>query len=39
VGAGVRINAMGLLLELTTVRPLDLRNAGWSFGFNLRPGF
>jgi Tol biopolymer transport system component len=39
VGAGVRINAMGLLLELTTVRPLDLRNARWSFGFNLRQGF
>ena len=39
LGAGVRVNAMGLILELTTVRPLDLQNAGWSFGFNLRPGF
>ncbi len=39
VGAGLRVNAMGLILELTTVRPLDLQNAGWSFGFNLRPGF
>jgi outer membrane protein assembly factor BamA len=39
VGAGFRVNAMGLILELTTVRPLDLQGAGWSFGFNLRPGF
>ena len=39
VGAGLRVNAVGLILELTTVRPLDLQSAGWSFGFNLRPGF
>jgi hypothetical protein len=39
VGAGVRVNAMGLILELATVKPLDLKRRGWSFGFNLRPGF
>jgi hypothetical protein len=39
VGAGVRANAMGLILELTTARPLDLQHAGWTFGFNLRPAF
>jgi outer membrane protein assembly factor BamA len=39
VGAGLRLNAMGLILELTTVRPLDLKSAGWTVGFNLRPAF
>ena len=39
VGAGLRVNAMGLIFELTTARPLDLQHAGWSFGFNLRPAF
>jgi Tol biopolymer transport system component len=39
VGAGVRVNAMGLVLEVGTIRPLDLHRAGWSFAFNLRPGF
>jgi hypothetical protein len=39
VGAGVRVNAIGLILELTTARPLNLQHAGWSFGFNLRPAF
>lgn len=39
VGAGMRLNAMGLILELTTVRPLDLKSAGWTVGFNLRPAF
>ena len=39
VGAGMRVNALGLIFELTTARPLDLPHAGWSFGFNLRPAF
>jgi hypothetical protein len=39
VGAGVRINAMGVILEVGTTRPLDLRRNRWSFEFNLRPGF
>ena len=39
VGAGVRANAMGLIFELAAVRPLDLHRRGWTFAFNLRPGF
>jgi hypothetical protein len=39
VGAGVRLNALGLIFELTTARPLDLDHPGWRFGFNLRPAF
>jgi hypothetical protein len=39
VGAGIRANAAGFVLELAAVRPFDLRGAGWTFGFNLRPGF
>ena len=38
-GAGVRTNVLGLVFELAAVRPLDLRAQGWTFGFNLRPGF
>jgi hypothetical protein len=39
VGLGVRMNVMGLLFEVAGVKPLDLRDSGWSFAFNLRPGF
>jgi hypothetical protein len=39
VGAGVRVNVVGLIFEAAAVRPLDLQRSGWSFGFNLRPGF
>jgi hypothetical protein len=39
IGAGVRVNAVGLIAEVAAVRPLDLRSGGWAFGFNLRPGF
>ena len=39
VGAGVRGNAFGLVVEATATRPLDLQRPGWSFGVNLRPGF
>jgi hypothetical protein len=39
VGAGIRLNAVGLIFELATARPLDLDHAGWTFGFNLRPAF
>ena len=38
-GAGVRVNAIGMIVELAAARPLDLRQAGWTFQFNLRPGF
>jgi hypothetical protein len=39
VGGGVRLNALGLIFELTAARPLDLDRGGWRFGFNLRPAF
>ena len=39
VGAGVRVNLLGIIVEAAAVRPLDLKHAGWSMGFNLRPGF
>ena len=39
VGAGVRVSALGMIVELATIRALDLKGAGWSFGFNLQPGF
>ena len=39
VGAGVRVNAVGLLFEAAAVRPLDLRRNGWRFAFSARPGF
>ena len=38
-GAGVRVNAFGLILEAAAVRPLDLVRSGWTWAFNLRPGF
>jgi Tol biopolymer transport system component len=39
VGGGVRVNAMGLVLEVASLRPLDLNDSGWKFAFSLRPGF
>jgi hypothetical protein len=30
---------VGLIAELAAVKPLDLRRTGWTFVFNLRPGF
>jgi dipeptidyl aminopeptidase/acylaminoacyl peptidase len=38
VGTGVRINAAGMIFELDAVRRLDVTH-GWTFAFNLRPGF
>ncbi len=38
-GAGIRVNAFGLIVEMAAVRALDLKQAGWTFGFGLRPGF
>ncbi len=37
-GAGVRINAAGMIFELDAVRRSDAAR-GWAFAFNLRPGF
>jgi hypothetical protein len=39
LGAGVRGNVFGLIVEATAARPFDLRRAGWHFGVELRPGF
>jgi Tol biopolymer transport system component len=41
VGAGVRLNAAGVIFELDAVRPFDqgLGPHGWTFAFNYRPGF
>lgn len=38
-GAGVRVNAIGIVLEFDAVRPFDLPSRGWTFAFNVRPGF
>jgi len=38
VGTGVRINAAGMIFELDAVRRWDAAR-GWTFSFNLRPGF
>ena len=38
-GAGVRINAMGMLMEFHAVKPLDRLQNGWTFGMAARPGF
>lgn len=39
VGAGVRANAMGLVVEGAAERALDLRQGGWRFAINIRPAF
>jgi Tol biopolymer transport system component len=40
VGLGARVNVFGYLVtEFNAVRPLDREGRGWSFVFNLRPGF
>jgi Tol biopolymer transport system component len=40
VGLGARVNLFGYLVtEFNAVRPLDREGRGWSFVFNLRPGF
>jgi Tol biopolymer transport system component len=39
-GAGVRVNVFGFAIaELNAVRPFDRPLKGWTFVFNLRPGF
>jgi hypothetical protein len=37
-GTGVRINAAGMIFELDAVHRFDAAR-GWTFSFNLRPGF
>jgi WD40-like Beta Propeller Repeat len=38
VGTGVRLNVVGMIFELDGVRRFDAAR-GWTFSFNLRPGF
>jgi len=38
VGMAIRTNALGMILELGAVRPLD-RVGGWGLSLNFRPGF
>ena len=38
-GAGVRVSAFGLPLELAAVRAVAAPARGWSFDFSFRPGF
>lgn len=39
-GAGVRINAGGMVFEVAAVRPFDRPDTrGWTISFNLMPGF
>jgi outer membrane protein assembly factor BamA len=39
VGAGVRVNAAGIVLEFAAARPYDGPSRGWTFAFNVGPGF
>ena len=39
IGAGVRGNLFGLVVEASAIRPFDLRKQGWRFGVDLRPAF
>ncbi len=38
-GAGVRVNAFGMVAEIGAARPFDRARNGWDFVFNLRPSF
>jgi Tol biopolymer transport system component len=38
-GAGVRVNAFGMVIEMGAARPFDRARNGWNVLFNLRPGF
>jgi Tol biopolymer transport system component len=39
VGAGVRLNAAGFVLEIDGVRPIGQPSRRWTFAINFRPGF
>ena len=40
LGAGVRVNAGGMVFEFAAVRPFDRADKrGWTVSFNLTPGF
>jgi Tol biopolymer transport system component len=39
VGAGLRVNAAGIIFELAAARPYDRPQGGWALSFNIGPGF
>jgi hypothetical protein len=39
LGAGVRLTAMGMVVEIDAVKPLDRFRNGWTVGVFARPGF
>jgi Tol biopolymer transport system component len=39
VGTGIRLNVAAFVFEFDAVRPFDRPGRGWTFAFNLRPGF
>ena len=39
VGAGVRLNTAGIVFEFAAARPYDGPSRGWTFAFNVGPGF
>jgi len=39
VGAGARVNAGGIVFEMTAARPFDRPRAGWTASLLIRPGF
>ena len=39
VGAGVRLNALGMIVEVDVVKPLDRLRNGWTIGVFAKPGF
>jgi len=38
-GAGVRLNALGMIVEVDVIKPLDRLRNGWTIGLFARPGF
>lgn len=38
-GAGVRVNAAGIIFEFAAARRFDRPSGGWGFAFNIGPGF
>jgi hypothetical protein len=39
VGGGLRANAVGLIVDASMERALDLHQRGWRFAINIRPAF
>ena len=39
IGAGVRLNALGMIVEVDAIKPLDRLRNGWTIGVFAKPGF